>query len=217
MNRSLDSLVSSVGSTLSQLRALVDQVPAHPLADAALIGVATGGRTTAGLAALAWTVPAGEVSRSTVAPIPKPLALFEKTYSKPVQTAALAGELIVDKLPSTTSRLRPGPLFGRISTGSTAATALAQRHADPTWPAAAVGGIGAAAGSWLGASWRRRAARRGTRDLGPAIIEDVVTLLIAAYATRRRAVARHNPGTTAGPGRHLDLTDDAFTARTQVN
>jgi uncharacterized membrane protein len=214
MNQSL------IRSSRSRLNALVDRIPGHPLADAALIGVATGGRTSAGLAALAWTAPSGEVSRSTVAPVPKPLALFEKTYSKPVQTAALVSELVVDKLPSTGSRLSPGPLFGRVSTGSTAATALAQRHADPIWPSAAIGGLGALAGSWLGARWRRRAARRGTRDLGPAIIEDVVTLLIAAYATRRSAVGRHNPGSSAhdaASAPDIDLTDDAFAARTQVN
>lgn len=200
---------------LKSLAARLREVPGHPLVDAALIGVATGGRTSAGVAALAWTAPASDITRSSVTAPPKPLALFQKRYSKPVQTAALVGELVADKLPTTPSRLQPGPLLGRISTGSIAATALAQRHHEPIWPAAAAGGAGAAVGSWLGARWRGRAARRGRRDFGPAVLEDAVTLLVAVYATRRPAVGQHSA--TDRSGYRIDIPDDEFAAQPQVN
>jgi uncharacterized membrane protein len=208
------------GPALARLRALaarVQHLPGHPLVDAAVIGIATGGRTSAGLAALAWTAPAGDLSRSSASAAPKPLALFQKKFSKPVQTVALVGELVGDKLPSTPSRLERAPLISRISTGSTAATALAQRHDEAVWPAAGLGAVGAAAGSWLGSRWRRRAARRGQRDLGPALLEDAVTLLLAAYATRRPAVARHNSSAASAPGRQIDQTSDGLAAQPRVN
>jgi uncharacterized membrane protein len=196
-----------------RLAGLASRLPNNRLIDAALIGAATGGRTSAGLAALAWSAPAGADDIAA----PKPLAFFQKWFSKPLQTAGLIGELVVDKLPATGSRLERGPFIGRIATGSTAASALAQRQGEPVWPAAAVGALGAAAGSVVGAKWRALAARRGIPDLGPAIIEDIVTLALAAYACRPRAVNRGASETEAWKRRWIDLTDGARVAQPRVN
>jgi uncharacterized membrane protein len=181
--------------------------------DSILIGAATGGRTTAGLAALAVTgVPHAAVTA------PKPLWWLQKRWSKPVQLAALVGELIVDKLPSTPSRLHAGSLGLRTATGAAAATALAQRNSSDVASAALLGGFGALAGSVLGARWRRRAARRGVADLVPALIEDAVTVAIALYACRPRSAPATIDLTTQPPTVHRrDHTAGGFIAHPQVN
>jgi uncharacterized membrane protein len=151
--------------------------------DSFLLGAATGGRTSAGLAALAWT---GEPD--TIFVSPRPLHWFQLRLSKSLQTAALVGELIADKLPSTPSRLRPGSLVARTATGSTAAAALAQRNGSNVAQASVLGAGGAIAGSLLGASWRALVAKRRVPDLGPAILEDAISVALALFACRPKAM-----------------------------
>jgi uncharacterized membrane protein len=191
-------------------RVLNDKIAAL---DSILIGVATGGRTSVGLAALAFTAPAGSSAVAT-----KPLTWFQARWSKQLQAAALAGELVVDKLPSTPSRLKAGPLGARTATGSTAAAALAQRNGTDVGSASLLGGVGALVGSVLGARWRRRAAKRQVADFGPAIAEDVLSLALAFYACRRKPAPEVIDLTTdPATARRRDGADDGFAAQPQVN
>ena len=95
-----------------------------------------------------------------------------------------AGEVVVDKLPMTPSRLEPQALGGRIVVGAGSAGSLAHREHAPVWVPLALGAAGAAAGSYAGAAWRRWAARR-VPDWQAAVAEDVVTALVARYAVSR--------------------------------
>lgn len=145
---------------------------------AAALGVATGGRSTAGVAALAAMTPAA-VGRGR-----QPLAALTGDRATRVAALLLLGELVADKLPSTPSRLTPPVLLVRLAAGGLAAVALAQREgASPVLPAV-LGAAGAAAGSVLGLRYREAAARRGAA-LPAALVEDAVVLGIASAATRR--------------------------------
>ncbi|MDX6230227.1 MAG: hypothetical protein QOI76_3617 [Frankiales bacterium] len=133
------------------------------------LGWACGGRTSFGPAALAVTArgPATGLRRARSV-----TALF-----------AAAGEAVVDKLPSTPSRLEPRALGVRIAVGAGAAGWLALRDKEPVWVPVALGAAGGAAGSYAGAAWRRWAGHR-VPDWQAAVTEDFATFLIARYATR---------------------------------
>jgi uncharacterized membrane protein len=133
------------------------------------LGWASGGRTSFGPVALALT------SR-------KPVTGLRKARSYAGLLAA-TGEVVVDKLPTTPSRLEPQVLGGRIAAGAGVGGGLAHREKQSVWVPAAVGAAGAAAGSYAGVAWRRWAATR-VPDWQAAVAEDVVTLLVARYAVK---------------------------------
>jgi uncharacterized membrane protein len=134
-----------------------------------ILGWSCGGRTSFGPAALALTStkPATAARRARTA----------------VAVLSAAGEIVLDKLPMTGSRLEPQGLGGRIAAGAGSAGSLARREDESVWVPVALGAAGAAAGSYAGAAWRRWAVRR-VPDWQAAVAEDLVTFLIARYATR---------------------------------
>lgn len=145
-----------------------------------ILGVASGGRSTAGLAAVAATTPTGSGSGQ------QPLTALSTVSGKRITGLMFLGELVADKLPFTPRRLAPPALLGRVVTGGLAAWVLARRqHAQPEQAviAGAAGGAGAVLGCIVGLRWRDAAARRGLPDLPAALAEDVVVLGLAAAAT----------------------------------
>jgi uncharacterized membrane protein len=143
---------------------------------AAALGLATGGRSSLGLAAPTLTSP--------VAGPAKKLAAL----------AALAGELVIDKLPGTPPRTTAGPLTARLAMGAAGAGLLAGREEAGAGLPVAAGIAGAAAGSFGGLAWRRWASSR-MPDRQAALIEDGAWLLLAAVACRpdRQRTARPAP------------------------
>ena len=149
----------------------------------ALLGLATGGRTSAGSAGLAWTSSPAD---------PAPLDVLASRRGREVATAFAVGELIADKLPQIPSRLAAGPLIGRAVAGAAAGIGLAGRSgAVPLRqlpvpvlaPGALVGAAAAVAGGYLGSAWRRRAPFGS--DLPAALGEDLVVGGLV-YASCRR-------------------------------
>jgi uncharacterized membrane protein len=111
------------------------------------------------------------------------------TVANSMRLLGIGGELIVDKLPKTPSRLAPPGLAARFLSGGAGAWQLANRAgAAPKtrWAAVAVGVGAAAAGSYGGAAWRRAAAggSGGRPDWQGALAEDAVALGLAAAASR---------------------------------
>jgi uncharacterized membrane protein len=142
-------------------------------AQAFSLGWACGGRTSFGPAALALTA-----------------TRTGSTWSRLRTLGALGasgGEVVVDKLPNTPSRLRPEVLAGRIVAGAGSAAALARRERQPLLVPAALGAAGAIGGSFAGNLFRRFAATKGP-DWRAAVVEDVVTAGIAALAAQPRPV-----------------------------
>ncbi|MEV4640494.1 hypothetical protein AB0J80_24435 [Actinoplanes sp. NPDC049548] len=130
---------------------------------AAVLGASAGARSATPLAALA-----GDGGR----------------FVRVLTVLAAGGELVVDKLPGTPSRLQPGPLAGRLVLGAVAGGWYARRRGRSVILPAVTAAAAAAGSSWAGARWRSVAARRGLA-VPAALAEDGVAVSLAAVATRR--------------------------------
>ena len=144
------------------------------LTRATLLGLATGGRSTSGLAALSSAAAGGALG---------------SRWARRLTATAAAGEFVGDKLPQTPSRLQPEGLAPRLALGALTGAALSHREGgsrNRALLAGALGLLGAAAGSRLGVSWRQLASRRLGRDLPGALLEDAWCAAAAGFASRRR-------------------------------
>jgi hypothetical protein len=136
-----------------------------------LLGVAAGSRSSLG--------PGGPmITAADSGPVRKLACL-----------ASVAGELYADKQPGIPERTRAGALPARLASGAGGAGLLARRQgANAALPVLA-GIVGAAAGSFGGLGWRRRAGA-WMPDWQAAVIEDGVALLLTLAAClpgRRRS------------------------------
>jgi uncharacterized membrane protein len=161
-------------------------VPEVKLAAPLLLGVATGIRSSMALAGLGLRPP-------PPSGIQRLKGVFYGTSAwtgghKLVAASgvvAVAGELVADKLPTTPSRLELPGLLTRLGIGALVGAGSARRwHADPVQVAvsAAIGVVGAAAGSFAGARWRSWAGTKFGSDLPGALIEDATGLAVTAAA-----------------------------------
>ncbi len=136
----------------------------------ALLGVATGSRSSLGFAAPALTAPT------------KPGR--PGTSSRPARVlgaAGLVGELVADKSPAAPDRTSPSGLVPRLAGAAAGATRLSERErANAALPAVAAT-AGALVGSFGGLAWRRWASGR-VPDVQAALLEDAVALTLAALA-----------------------------------
>jgi uncharacterized membrane protein len=98
--------------------------------------------------------------------------------------AAAAGELVVDKLPRTPSRLEPAGLAGRLVLGATAAGLFARTRRDPWLPAAAIGAASAIVSAKIGHDVRARLAQH-VPDPAVAIVEDALAFGLAVAGASR--------------------------------
>ena len=141
------------------------------LAAAALAGTATGLRSTIGVGALVETASGG---------LPIPLR------TPPARiTAGLAtlGELVVDKLPKTPSRLAPPGLAARVALAAASGVLIARAAGQPVIPAALVAAAAAVASARVGHDLRALASTR-VPPFAAAVTEDVVAIGLAALAAR---------------------------------
>ncbi len=128
-----------------------------------LIGLASGGRSSLGLFAAARLAQKPKVTASA--------------------GAAVAAEMVADKLPTTPERLEPAPLLGRAVAGGIGGWAVArQQRANPVLPIA-VGVGGGVVGSVLGAAGRELANNRGWA-WPAAVAEDAISVGLAWAALR---------------------------------
>jgi uncharacterized membrane protein len=129
------------------------------LVNAALAGAATGLRSTVGIGALVETGSAGLTG------------VFAAPPARVVAGLGVAGELVVDKLPSTPSRLEPPGLLARVALAAVAGAVIARASRRPVVPAMVV-----AAGTAV-------VSARVGHDLA-AIGEDAVAVGLALLAAR---------------------------------
>jgi len=151
------------GSVSASMGASGSAPVGRTLTKSLLAGLAAGGRSSFGLAA--------------------PLLTSNATRARVLGMTAVLGEMVVDKLPATPSRLDSGLLAGRVAAGAVGGTTEAARngHAGLSVVAAALGIAGSVAGSVLGAAWREVAADKGFA-WPAAFAEDAASLAVAAYA-----------------------------------
>jgi uncharacterized membrane protein len=110
-------------------------------------------------------------------------SIFRQPWTKGLLVAAAAAELVVDKLPTTPSRLEPPGLAGRLVLGALAGGLFAHTRKAPWLPGAAVGALSAAVAAKAGHDIRAQLARRAP-DPAIAVVEDVLALGLAAAAYR---------------------------------
>ena len=141
-----------------------DRRPVTPglLGRAAMLGAAAGGRTSLGVGG--------------------PM-LGHGTLARVLATGLVGTELVMDKLPSTPSRLLAPVLGGRLGAGAVGAGVLARRErANVVLPVLA-GALGAFGGSVAGAAWREVAEQRGL-TWQSAAAEDAVAMGLTWLAVR---------------------------------
>lgn len=141
---------------------------------AALLGTATGLRSQSGIAAVT-------LARDTEG-LP---AVLAGPRARAVVTAGALGELVIDKLPATGSRLDPGPLAARIILGGLAGGQLARARHHSALPAAAVAALAALISAKVGHDTRVALAKK-LSDPVAAVLEDAVTVILAFIAVGRR-------------------------------
>lgn len=144
------------------------------LVRSAVLGLAVGGRTST-----AFAVPVMVGTRGRTGMGAALLRLLAR--------AAVVGELVGDKLPSTPSRTDGPVLYGRTAAGALGALALSvleRRRVGSHLVAVVAGGAGAFVGSIAGREWRRWADEDGPDGLRPdwkaAVMEDALVLGSAA-------------------------------------
>jgi uncharacterized membrane protein len=141
---------------------------------AALLGAATGLRSQSGIAAVAG----GRDTEGLPAVLAGPGA-------RAVVTAGALGELVIDKLPKTGSRLEPGPLAARFILGGLAGGQLARARHHPALPAAGLAAMAALISAKVGHDLRVALAKK-LNDPVAAVLEDAATVALALAAIGRR-------------------------------
>lgn len=154
---------------------------------AILLGVIAGLRTMTPPAAIAWGAWLGRLRLDGTA-----LAFLNSPITAWLFAAMALGELVVDKLPVTPSRTRPGPFAARILSGAFSGAALTAGVGGALWPGALLGALGAVAGTLGGHALRTRLVPAlQVPDYVVALAEDVLAVggavLIVAAGTGRRS------------------------------
>ncbi|OMH34390.1 hypothetical protein [Tersicoccus sp. Bi-70] len=175
-------------------RRRASRASASLVARSSILGIAAGIRSSLGVAG---PVLAG---RPAVA---SGNASGGRSIGRVAATLAVAGEMVVDKLPATPSRLDPGPFVGRLVSGATGATILAHRENAVLDVPVIAGAAGALAGSWGGATWRSWAQRELGWTWQAALIEDGVGLSLAAIASRRATPSARSASSQPTPAHPL--------------
>ncbi len=155
-----------------------DRSIAHGLAGAALLGVATGMRSTAGLGMLILCDGRGDDGMSK---LPGPL---QTRPAKAAAVLAMGAELVLDKLPITGSRLDAPGLIGRVAFAGIGAAIAARGSGVGPVPAAFVAAGSAVVAAKISHDLRARAAQR-LPDPAIAPVEDLLSLRLAGLAARR--------------------------------
>lgn len=139
------------------------------------IGVIAGMRTMAAPALVSY-----KLSHMETDPLPdsKFNFLTSRTTAKILARMA-GGELIVDKLPRTSSRLKQPQIWGRIASGAFAAAVLTEADGNSASAGAALGALGAVAGAFAFYHLRHWLTQeKGLPDVGVALAEDALAVSV---------------------------------------
>ncbi len=172
--------LTSIFSTSTELPDLSDAgSAANVYARAATLGFVAGLRSMTPLAWLSRT--------SKLDPVPTNAAeeMLDSPTARIVTSMLASGELIGDKLPFIPSRLKPGPLTGRLLIGGIAGMQICRRYHQPLLVGAILGAASAGAGSFAGSYVRSKlSASTKIPDFLLGLAEDGVAVGLAWLAVR---------------------------------
>ena len=150
---------------------------AIPLVLAFAIGIVAGLRSLTAPAAVCWAAQIGWIDLRQ-----SPLDFMAWPIVADVFGLLAIGELILDKLPFTPSRLKPAGLGGRIALGALAGAALLSANSPSFILGGVLGGVGGVVGAFLGYHARAGAvAKFHLPDLVVALTEDAVAIVGALF------------------------------------
>jgi uncharacterized membrane protein len=153
------------------------------LARTILLSAASGLRSSSAPAFLARAASRGDLSL----PESPPLQTLRSPLAAALLAAALAGEMVVDKLPFVPDRISPPALAGRMVSGTLAGSLLFREAGRRAWAGALLGAAVAAASAHAGYRLRGHATGRlGLPDLPVALAEDAAVLACGAAFLRQR-------------------------------
>ena len=143
-----------------------------------LLGVSTGLRSFTPIAAVAWAANRGALPLEDT---------WASWVGRPacvgVLTAAAVGECIADKLPNAPNRTMPVAVAGRVLFAGLVGAIVATALRRPALGGAALGAVGALAGTYGGFNVRKElTVGKGLKDLPVALVEDCVAVGLAAGA-----------------------------------
>ena len=136
------------------------------------IGLVAGLRSMTAPAAVSWAAGTGRIDLGN-----SPLSLLDTGLAERTTRKLALGEIISDKTPLSSSRLRPASLTWRLISGGVCGAAFSISDGDDPRTGAALGATGALVGSLLGYAWRTRMRRRlNAPDFPLALVEDIVAV-----------------------------------------
>jgi uncharacterized membrane protein len=145
------------------------------------IGLAAGLRSLTAPAAVSWSACLGWLSLHGT-----PLAFMGSRIAVAVFSLLALAEYIVDLLPQTPSRTRPGSLIARMVMGGLAGACLSLSAGRLVLAGMVLGGIGAVIGTFGGYEIRRRlVSGLRVKDAFIAIPEDLVAIGLAYLVVSR--------------------------------
>ena len=131
-----------------------------------LLGSASGLRSQLGVAVIVAK------SGQSLSPI------FQRPWTRRLTAGGAVLELVMDKLPTTPSRLEPPGIAGRLVLGALAAALYAQTRRAPWPPAAGIGAASAIVAAKIGHDLRAQLAQHAP-DPAIAVVEDAVAFGLA--------------------------------------
>jgi uncharacterized membrane protein len=150
---------------------------AIPLVLAFAIGVVAGLRSLTAPAAVCWAAQIGWIDLRQ-----SPLSFMGSAITADIFGLLAIGELIMDKLPFTPSRLKPGPLIGRLLLGGLAGATVLSANSPSYILGGVLGAIGGLAGAFAGYQARVGAVKTlRLPDLVVALTEDAIAILGALF------------------------------------
>jgi uncharacterized membrane protein len=136
-----------------------------------LIGFFAGLRSLTAPATTAWAAHLGWLR------LERPLSLIGSFPSVIILTLLAAGELVVDKLPTTPSRTSALGLIARMVTGGLSGACVAVGGAQSAPTGAALGVVGGLVGAYAAYNVRTRVVQRlGIQDIYVAVVEDLIAV-----------------------------------------
>jgi uncharacterized membrane protein len=151
------------------------------IARTALLTFAGGLRSQVPFATLAGSAARGEFAKRTSGLV----GLFRRRDVQLLSAASAAGEMVVDKLPITPSRLEPAPFAGRLMFGGIAGALYARGNNHSPVLGFAIGAAMSGVGTYAGYHARRSVGQQtGLPDPVVAVGEDVMAIAIAHVAVR---------------------------------
>ena len=120
-----------------------------------------------------------------------PLRLLQKPLVATGFKLAAAGEMVMDKLPSTPARIAPPALLGRLLSGALVGAALYKSREGNATTGAVVGGLGAVAAAFISYALRMGISKQANWPVAAVGVGEDALVLSSGAALLKAQPGRH--------------------------